>query len=546
MNTKTIFDAVLSQWSLRRLSFTASLLGILWILSPIGGQASLRVVYNSTITQTTPQDLRYMDTGPLGHVFTMVGVISSNDLLPKASGLPSSMSATYSAALMQGVDTKASPRDAWGNPKIPNLDRLGPSLANSSGWIEISNTTTQVETWNSLLGLPIAGLQSDGITEFTVETSYVVFATPSMIPVLSESSYGLSVSCPDCINTVVDDDSNNRTRELEFLGSPLTELINKTEPTSDFYTDAQTIVFTQQADKVATKVIGQVTQRHVETAIQCNSGNCYATAIRQSTTDDRPANLTTFDYWGTFALDMITFNSQFNSSATSSPSELFILNSSNIPVVTGNDGDESFSATDMEDFGQRATMLLNTAIQIFLSPVGFAGNLPSSNLSLYGLPHNPANGLSISVAASNINLSQSNAYTVDLRLDLPNMDVAFVGASTTANVTTSTDVYKPSYIWVILLLSSSIILATTGLAGILVNIAIKAPDVFDPVIGLTYGNPYLKLPSEGSILNATDRARMLGTLKVRLGDVKGVDSVGKIALGKMGEVRPISKGKEYE
>ena len=58
-----------------------------------------------------------------------------------ASGLPSSMSAVYSAALMQAVDTNLSPRDSWSNPKIPRLELLNTSLADPDGWIELPHVT---------------------------------------------------------------------------------------------------------------------------------------------------------------------------------------------------------------------------------------------------------------------------------------------------------------------------------------------------------------------------------------------------------------------
>ncbi|RFU28900.1 hypothetical protein B7463_g7423, partial [Scytalidium lignicola] len=551
MNTKTIFDAALSQWNMRRLSLTASLLGLVWALSPIGGQASLRVVYITNATSIIPKELRYMDTGPLGHMFTDQGVIASSELEANASGLPLSMSATYFAGLMQGVDTKISPRDAWGNPKIPNIQLLDTSLANSSGWIEFPNTTT-VESWNSLLGLPIAGLPNDGVTEFTVETSYIVLSTPSITfdTKAVGVKLGMNVRCVGCINVDLDG-SEGFIRVFEFLGSPYTELINKTELTNSSYTNAQTIIFTQGTEGSPVVVTGQVTEQHVETAMRCESGICHATAVRQSTTDHRPANLTTLDYWGTFALDMISAASQTPYATTSSPSEVFITNASTIPVLTGllygNQQAEqvvNFSTIDPVILSQRATMLINTAVQIFLSPVGFAGNLPSSNLSLYGLPHNPANGANVSMAAYNMSLRGLDL--LDLVQPVLLNDPPFVGASTMANVTTFTEVYKPDYAWVILLLLSSAVLAITGLIGLFVNLAIKAPDVFDPVMGLTYGNPYLGLPGDASVLDATDRARILGGLKVRLGDVKAVDSVGRIALGKAGKVLPISKGKLYD
>ena len=78
--------------------------------------------------------------------------------------------------------------------------------------------------------------------------------------------------------------------------------------------------------------------------------------------------------------------------------------------------------------------------------------------------------------------------------------------------------YKPNYTWVITLMLASTVLAATGLVGIC-ELGNKGPGVFDPVIGLTYGNPYLAISGYGSALSGTERAKMLGELRVRLGDV---------------------------
>lgn len=293
--------------------------------------------------------------------------------------------------------------------------------------------------------------------------------------------------------------------------------------------------------------IGQVTEQHAETAMRCDKGQCRATSIRQSKTDHRSPNLTTLDFWGGAALDMISISSQDSEYSLSTPSELFITNSSIIPVraVTGvpgydNSGVVDITTVDPIDFSRRATMLLNTAIQIFLSPVGFAGGLPTSNMTIYGPPHVPVDGVKTVFAAEGI-----SGYELDGIFALA-YNPPFMAAASPANITTITGIYKPNLTWVIILIATSSILAFIGAIGILTSLTLKAPDVFDPVIGLTYGNPYLATPNYGSNMGATERARMLKGLKVRLGDIKSNDQIGRIALGRIGQVQPIVGGKLYQ
>jgi hypothetical protein len=170
-------------------------------------------------------------------------------------------------------------------------------------------------------------------------------------------------------------------------------------------------------------------------------------------------------------------------------------------------------------------MLLNTALQVFMAPAGFNGDLPTSNMTLYGPPHIPADG--------------GNISSISMR-------APFVAAKTTAKVTEFTEVIRPDFAWVIVLLLSSTALATVGIAGMWLGHHVKGPDVFDPLMGLTYNNPYLNIPGHHSTLSASDRARLLAGLTVRLGDVHPYSELGKISLGQTAQVKRLVKGRLYE
>ena len=53
-----------------------------------------------------------------------------------------------------------------------------------------------------------------------------------------------------------------------------------------------------------------------------------------------------------------------------------------------------------------------------------------------------------------------------------------------------------------------------GTIGILLTPKIEVLDLFDPVMALTYHNPYLKLPSDGGTVDVDSRARLLARFKV--------------------------------
>jgi hypothetical protein len=61
LGSTSIFATVVTQLKFRNIGFVGAGLIILWALSPIGGQASLRVLDFSTATTTQPQTMQYLD-----------------------------------------------------------------------------------------------------------------------------------------------------------------------------------------------------------------------------------------------------------------------------------------------------------------------------------------------------------------------------------------------------------------------------------------------------------------------------------------------------
>jgi hypothetical protein len=556
-----MFDAVVTQWQLTHFSFVATALLLLWAMSPLGGQASLRLLVHTNLTSSNLLDLRYLDTGPLGNMYAYTSIVESNDIETNATGLPGTMSALYEAALLQDAATKQGPLDIWGNVKIPRMDKLNASTADADGWMKVPDQTT-VTSFYSLLGLPIVNLPREGVSEFTVESVHVIASVPTRQTsesFTSEDSIGLltrtgiRMSCPDCINRNQNDGAVNSTvgqaRRYMLWGPPLPQP-NATLMANMTFAGARKLRFRSvNLDGDMTSVIEFfVTQQSVESRIRCVGSNCRAVQVRLSKTDHRPANITSFDYVGTYALDMITARSLALGATVSSPSELFLNDSESSPIKPSfqvpSVGMVNLSIVDPHLFAERASMLLNTGLGIFMAPAGYTGSLPT-NLSIFPIPHIPADGVARTVAARN--LTVDNGISGD-DLASPNFIglAPFIAANTTAQVTHFQEVYRAQYEWVAMLMLSSITLIITGVAGMVLGGRTQAPDVFDALMGLTYNNSHLGVPSNAGTLSAAARARLLTRTQVRLGDLQPYSETGKIGFGRMSEVAPLTKGRLYE
>jgi hypothetical protein len=91
-------------------------------------------------------------------------------------------------------------------------------------------------------------------------------------------------------------------------------------------------------------------------------------------------------------------------------------------------------------------------------------------------------------------------------------------------------VYKADVPWILLLLFCSVILFLLGIANIIAAFYVSVPDIFGYVSSLTRENPYVDVPDGGTMLDGTDRSRILKDLRVQLADVRVGDEVGYIAL----------------
>lgn len=555
LSTKTVFDAFLLQWSVGALSLPTIVVGLLWAMSPAGGQASLRIQYRTEQATVSSTTVRYLDTGPLGFLYTYVTLLEGYDIGPNQTGFPFSITSSFGAALMQDSETKSGPRDSWGNPKIPRLDMLNHSAADENGWIETSNVTS-MESFGSLFGLPLLGVPENGTVEFGVESAYVQLRAVSVDydpDKVVSSSWDLEASCPSCIEKVQDlsDWGVHQGRAAQLLGPPWIQP-NSTQLAQEEYTKAGHVLFKQS--QFETKMLFEATQVLVETHIVCEEGNCKATKVRPSTTDHRPQNITALDLWGVLALDILN---QANGQSGLSPTmlELFMNGTSTIPVYRANnhvlsEGSDwiytNLARREPETLANRATILLNTAMNLLYSYYGFAGGLPGAETTDYGPPHIPANGLEAAIAAYNVTpgplLRQGDEFMASIVAD----GAAFIAASTEASVTRKRTIYRADYAYVLVLVVSSMALIIIGSVGIATGLWTRGPDVFDPLMGLTYNNGSLGLPSPGSTLDTNTRAKLLRGTRVRLGDVSGGESVGMIGMGRAPGVVPLVPGKLYE
>jgi hypothetical protein len=513
MASQSVWGTIESQLLMQRLSLVGANL-----LSPLGGQASLRLLKRASQESYATTKLRYMTTGPAG---TMWGIATAF----QANGQFADAGALYTAALLSPLSIKTGPRDPWGNVKIPSLEALNTTTIDGDGWITVTGIS-QPETYSSLVGLPMVGLPKDAKSNFTLESTY------------------LSVDCEDLTQmpypgpngTTRDDDTDwdkmdslipgviwkNKSVDNPFgvVGRRASFFIDTDRSLSGGWADDQEseailgrfdgfIGYNNQSrltdlelkrnrkivyvSKYATspdrdsfglnKATCSLSQNHVEAMINCDNDQCLVIKIRKSLSDTRPSTLTGFEH----GLIMEGFAKEFPKAITfaigSSPTEHFLANSTSFPFIqqVGQAAQDVFytnvSVIPLDVFSRRLSLMFNTYYQLSTQPTGYWGNLPE-DLSAYGPDTLPVKDIDAYLPK---NLSATEHSFTDwwptFQEAAPSFKSPFIGATTTANTTSSEEVFICQFAWFALLLATSSIIFVTGLIALVLKRMTLGPEV---------------------------------------------------------------------
>jgi hypothetical protein len=125
-----------------------------------------------------------------------------------------------------------------------------------------------------------------------------------------------------------------------------------------------------------------------------------------------------------------------------------------------------------------------------------------------------------------------DAYTNPLEAQTPEIQRLF--APVTAQHTFTDDVvFVVDPKWLVVLFVCTLLLQLLGLASVIVESRVVAPDVLGYVSTVARNSRYINVPKAklNGAMSGSERARTLGGTEVMMQDVKAGAEVGKIALG---------------
>lgn len=165
IGSQSFFASVERQFGLRRVDFLGIAIISAWLLSPLGGQSSLRLLSTQPSTAVIDAPIKYYGVDQ----FAKDSLFSEHmEEYSWAQYAP-----LYMTALQTSRQTYNKPTDLFGNIRIPDLlslDTTSQASNLSSQWHDVVDSMKT--TYSSLLGVPTIDVPQIGNVSFTLESSY--------------------------------------------------------------------------------------------------------------------------------------------------------------------------------------------------------------------------------------------------------------------------------------------------------------------------------------------------------------------------------------
>ncbi|KAK2733556.1 hypothetical protein CKAH01_08351 [Colletotrichum kahawae] len=500
LSCRTVFSAVTVPLSLRRLNILTPLLVALWAMSPLGGQAALRIMDMIPSQVSEPYLFEYLEFMSIPDYlapFSSAGL----SLLPSIQG-------TFISALSSPEETKAGPRDAFGNVKIPMLEHYSQATIGTDGWHNVS-TDGFGTVWSAIIGIPIATQGG-----FALQQNYSFALNTSYMTADCSVKRGQPMAHRDWYNYI------NKTR-LYRTGRVL--IIRPAGVRTRFSKRPMELILEARhhRNETVTNATCVLTTMHAEVDVACHGSACGARRIRRI---DKPENVTA----RTVLDGMVAEGSQKSVPAGvlqafmetfiritqtpwetgtpkpfPSPLETYFTHPSapfSAPEIDSIDGTDISQVGDAV-FSQRLSQLLNT---FWLSSAA------SRNLS------------------GHFKFQESPRYT------------NIIVQNTTGTRTPNHMVMRVSGLWISILFIASTVMLASGIAASIFGCLRRGPDVLDRATFFLRYSPYVSLAEQNSLEDGISQIKRTKNLRVCVGDIRPTEETGYVAFGTVGEAMPLS------
>ncbi|KAK1657245.1 hypothetical protein BDP55DRAFT_761980 [Colletotrichum godetiae] len=501
LSCRTVFSAVTTPLSLRSL----------WFMSPLGGQAALRIidVVSSQASESYPFEcLEFMSIFPHSGPQSSAG----NSILPSIQG-------AFISALSSPKDIKAGPRDAFGNVKIPMLEyyrQTSTTKPDAGGWYNV-NSNDEDNVWSAIIGIPIAtqgGFSQGQNYSFTMTTAYM--------------SADCSVQRGELMTYGMWYEYQSQILKSQVYGAGGTLIIKSDGLHNQLSKDPRHLILTAYypTNETNTNATCTLVTTHAEVDVACHGPLCGARRIRRI---EKPANMTV-----TTVLDGVTAEG-YHKIAPVGVFDFFMKTLMRVTLTIWQ--------------GERDTLY-----KPFPSPLETYFTYPDAPFSAPGI--GSWNGTDIyqvgdevvsqrfsqllntfwlaSVASRNITGNFNfRAQTLN-----PGIESTLI-QNITGTRTPDELVMRVNEIWISILFITSAIMLASGIAASIFSCLRRGPDVLDRATFFLRDNPHVKVAQQSSLEDGTSQVKRVKGVRVCIVDVTPLEETGHVAFGTVGEAMPL-------
>lgn len=534
--------------SLRSFSFLSFAILLLWSLSPLGGQSSLRLLAEANTTVTISRAIYYPKNDSKSWL-----------LEPSPFTRLNQVSVVVSTSISTADTLSNSSVDAWNHPKVPRLRPLELlELENNKlhPWIDVDEGSAA--DYTSLTGLSIVGLEADTVANFSVPYAYMyadckahMRGSSKEIKAFFDKEIGLSKTGQNQLHP----SGWPYPQRLNSPGGEFGYLFNVSYllPTNNLYYESSFFLVSPQnltvewgtTDHVfyGTKDAGSDGQPRislykcslhdidVEAHIACSSAACRTTRLRRiivprpPITDPRGVN-TTSGAQPVYDDSVLPISQPWQVLNHAHYLRNFIQY---FPTIGGMTSGNAFHPVDNYIYGNLSTDGPPTSY--FTADIRIERNwaaVPDAHISqrlteILNTYWEASRWFETTIRSDPYGVSSMNRTArepfAELRMN-----------ATTASVASQVPIYRASVPWILTLGVCSGTLLLLGVANVVVARQTAMPDVLGAVSSLTRENEFVELPPGGSGLDGMDRSRLIRDLNVQLCDVQPGEEVGRVAL----------------
>ncbi|PVF95156.1 hypothetical protein CPB86DRAFT_788341 [Serendipita vermifera] len=243
IGSQTVFSFLRFAFAFKRLDRLCIVLGLLWSLSPLGGQGILRMLSIRQADQESKETINYLDLYD-GSQYRAADIELTRNVV----------NALYLASLYAPMEVQNRTTDLWGAVKIPSIESLDFDHQDDDG-VPVKDVLSYI----SLLGIPISSTAYKNASSYSFTLDAVAFTTQCDEPKIFR------------VDDVLPDNSTTFSLETHIFGS---------ETDKDLQRNITLMTYPYQATMSVVHHC-RITPNFLLVKVECYSGHCGVSRIKK-------------------------------------------------------------------------------------------------------------------------------------------------------------------------------------------------------------------------------------------------------------------------